>query len=614
MYLHELQIEGYKGFREPFSASLQKGLNVIVGENASGKTAIIDAIRLLLREDEFGHTPVSESDFYRSFDSPPKSIKSFCLRARFADLSEKEHVAFLPWSDENGDASLTLLVDNKQNHRGHYKRTLWGGVSKASMFEWDLFDSINCVYLPPLRDAEARLSEGRSSRLARLLKNLQRQEIQAAKKKGELLPIEKKVRDFNAEISSDKDGAIAKANDLIRARLYQSFGPFFSQDTNIQFSEVDFSRIAESLRLLFFPKINGASSCDFRTLVENSLGYNNLLYLATVLAELTETGEDYFSVLLIEEPEAHLHPQLQIRLLKYLERTAQEKNVQVIVTTHSPVLASSVSLETVIQLCVTDKRPQAIALNSCGLSKTSKAFLNRWLDTTKSTLLFARGVILVEGIAEAMLLPELAKIVLCKYDELPKTLEDGGISVINMNGIYFKHFMQLFADLNKNGSESVPVRCAGITDNDPPKNSKPTPSNTMTGTNPALQLKDIVNASASKWARLYSSPLKTFEYDLAFCGNNIKIMATVLFENCPTDGSLKNSIQKLINNEWDDESEDHKKEAAFEILTCIEGDNMGKGRFSQLLADHLKSGASIVVPGYIRKGIIWACGGDPDES
>jgi len=408
MYLRELHIDGYKGFREPFSVFLQKGLNVIVGENASGKTVIIDAIRLLLREDEFGRTPITESDFHRPFESSRESAQAFRLRAGFAGLSDEEHVAFLPWSDMEGDASLTLLVDNKQNNRGRYKRILWGGVSQASMFEWELFDSINCVYLPPLRDAEARLSEGKSSRLARLLKTLHRQAIQEARQTGESLPLETDVREFNEKLSNDEDGVIAQANELIWTRLRESFGPVFGQDTHIQFSEVSFNRIVESLRLLFFPNINvDSSQVDFRTLEENSLGYNNLLYLATVLAELTETyeGDDYFSVLLIEEPEAHLHPQLQIRLLKYLESTAQDKNVQVIVTTHSPVLASSVSLETVIQLCatVTDKTPQAVALRSCGLTDHSKAFLNRWLDTTKSTLLFARGIILVEGIAEAML-------------------------------------------------------------------------------------------------------------------------------------------------------------------------------------------------------------------
>ena len=67
-----------------------------------------------------------------------------------------------------------------------------------------------------------------------------------------------------------------------------------------------------------------------------------------------------------------------------------------------------------------------------------------------------------------------------------------------MNGIYFNHFMQLFADLNENGSKSIPVRCAGITDNDPPTDSKPTPFNRILGTNPALQLEQILKAS--EWA------------------------------------------------------------------------------------------------------------------
>ena len=228
---------------------------------------------------------------------------------------------------------------------------------------------------------------------------------------------------------------------------------------------------------------------------------------------------------------------------------------------------------------------------SCGLSKPSSAFLNRWLDATKSTLLFAKGIILVEGIAEAMLLPELAKIVLHEYDKLPNTLEDCGVSVINMNGIYFKHFMQLFADLNESGSMSIPVRCAGITDNDPPTGSKPIPSNPVAGMNPALKLLKTVNAS--NWVRLYSSPLKTFEYDLAFCENNIQIMAKVLAENWPTDKITKSEIQKLANKEWGSESEEDKKEAASEILARIEDNNMGKGLFSQLLADHTKGDTSI---------------------
>jgi putative ATP-dependent endonuclease of OLD family len=219
LYLHELSIEGYKGFKEPFPIVLQEGLNVIVGENASGKTAVVDAIRILLREDEFGRTPVTEKDFHRPFGLSAESVQAFRIQARFSDLSEEEQVAFLPWSDLEGNASLVLLVENKLNARGRYKRTLWGGVSQASIFEWELLESIDCVYLPPLRDAETRLSAGKSSRLARLLKNLQSKEIQDARQAGEPHPLENEVRQFNEKLANEAGGPISQANSLIRKRL-----------------------------------------------------------------------------------------------------------------------------------------------------------------------------------------------------------------------------------------------------------------------------------------------------------------------------------------------------------------------------------------------------------
>ena len=182
-----------------------------------------------------------------------------------------------------------------------------------------MFDTINCIYLPPLRDAEAKLRESKSSRLARLLKNICKTDLEQHKKAQTLHPLEVKVRDFNQDLS-ETDPTIIKANTLIKTRLKDALGDVFGQETQIQYTELNFNRIVESLRLLFFPKIGTSPSSDlFRSLEENSLGYNNILYLATVLAELTEVYDEpeYVKVLLIEEPEAHLHPQLQIRLLKY---------------------------------------------------------------------------------------------------------------------------------------------------------------------------------------------------------------------------------------------------------------------------------------------------------
>lgn len=87
----------------------------------------------------------------------------------------------------------------------------------------------------------------------------------------------------------------------------------------------------------------------FRDVAINSLGYNNLLYIATVFAELEAIDSNLFTILLIEEPEAHLHPQIQAKLIKYLQKLSDEKdNLQIILTTHSAVVASSVSIDTII--------------------------------------------------------------------------------------------------------------------------------------------------------------------------------------------------------------------------------------------------------------------------
>jgi hypothetical protein len=507
------------------------------------------------------------------------------------------------------------------------------------MFERELFDRINCIYLPPMRDAEAKLQEGRGSRLARLLKNLNQEAIA----KGEA-PLEKEVAEFNAALAGDDTKAIAKANQLIRNALKAAIGEVFGQDTSIRFSENTFARIVESLRLFFFPRFQDKPAQElFRSLEENSLGYNNLLYLATVLAELSSAASgDYLRILLIEEPEAHLHPQLQTRLLKYLETTAQKSGIQVILTTHSPVLAAAVSLSTVIYLPVLAvPTSAAVALRSCQMAPESERFVSRWLDATKSTLLFAKAVILVEGIAEALLLPLLARLVLNAYNaacdahnaaldaakgekpkpKLPPSLEDAGVSAINMNGIYFRHFMALFCSLDGKGAAHLPIRCAGVTDNDPLHETVdaagtkipliPLPNQLAGGTNPDLKYQTIVKPSPN--VRLYANLLKTFEYDLAMEGENLTLMLKVAANLAAYDSKpvIAKKLTDLSGQNWaPDANWAPRGEAALYLL-----DHLEKGEFAQALADELEkpvNAATFKVPAYLAKAVIWACGG-PDE-
>lgn len=628
MYISEIAIDGYKNCRDKSIISFHPGLNILVGENASGKTTIIDAIRMVLRDQEMGH--ISEDDFYKAFDLTNEK-KNICIDLKMSNLTPQEKVTFLTWCNADFDAELHLEVEKNPNTKGYYKKSIWGGKAKSSAFEEETFDYIDVIYLPALRDAEEKLQNGRKSRLALLLKHQYKNEDRMA-------ALVEEFSNFNKSVISNKDhkfDELEQAKNGINNAMIQSMGNVFGQSVNLQFSENTFSSILQNIKMVFFPHIGEVDEEKFRDVAINSLGYNNLLYVATVFAELEIINKQnsLFTVLLIEEPEAHLHPQIQSKLIKYLQSIAeQQKNLQIILTTHSAVIASSVNIESIIHISSKDFGISSMMISDFSLEKNEKNYLNRWMDITKSTLLFSKGVILVEGICEAMVIPALAPFVLKKYNEnnitkLPESLEEAGVTVINVNGVNFKYFFPLFCDMAGSNEERLPIRCSAITDRDPKpktivdedgktKSIEVYPLTTGDGEcgNEAAKMATVINETTN--GRLFVSPLKTFEYDLAMNGN-CSLMAEVIKEGWPKGdedhSGVKNDCFKIQQKNNNYEDEESKREDAKYILNHIDHNDLGKGLFAQLLSEKLENGKIIQVPQYIENAIIWASGGKYNE-
>lgn len=632
MYLSDIKIEGYRLFKDRQILHLRKGLNVLVGENGCGKSTVIDAIRLLLNEDEYARSGISEEDFYSSVDKK-EWADTISIKGRFSDLSEEKKVEYITWLDKKYNAVLNIDIVRKQDRRNNYKKAIWGGEASNSIFEWEPLNDIQCVYLPALRDAEKKLKASRGSRLARLLINLSQKTLEEKRKAGELMDIEKDVNDFNEELAKRTD--IARANELINDSLENALGTVFAQTTKIRFGDVTFERIVETLRIVFFPGKIPTEESVYRNLFENSLGYNNLIYLATILAEFEGLKENYSSprILLIEELEAHLHPQIQIKVLKYLKEQAEKNDIQVIITTHSTTIASATPIEDIISFNMTKNGIKITSLRKCIKNKQAKQFINRWMDTTRSTLLFSKGNILVDGLAEALLIPKLAEIYLSglKLDNAPKSLEEAGISVINMNGIFFQYFMKIYDgyELKFPGREDneskeaykeridsfrkkdkfeegeyeetdfVPILCAAITDNDP-KEEAPKKSDNVEGKNPQLFLKEQVKNMTDR-CRIYTN-VKTFEYDLALEKNNARKMIEIILDVLPTNGDIRDRMNGYLEAYQNNEKVEQPK-IALDILNQIDASYLGKGLFAQLLLEKISITNDFIVPEYIKAAI-----------
>jgi putative ATP-dependent endonuclease of OLD family len=460
VYLSHVAVQGFRNLGS-FSLELFPGLNVLVGENNIGKTNLMDAVRAALGAASAANgEPVRlRPDDLATSESGGLVDGTIRIDLTFSGLSEDERGEFIELLDYNAAApeSSTASIHfewrwGATQQRWHSRR--WGGNrpdAETTVPEENL-QSLPITFLEALRNALSALGPGRNSRLGRLL-------MMQAPGEAERGPVEQIVQEANERL--EQSALILQAQNRIQEVLRRASGPVLGQEIAIRAAEPRFERIARGLRILFAERQHGTAGrlSELTDLERNGLGYNNLLYVGTVLAELGNLPNAALPLLLVEEPEAHLHPQLQTLLADCLAgglpAGSEQRCVQTVVTTHSPTIAAHVSPET-ITILHRDETGQlhATGLRKCGLDTKEMRKLRRMLDVTRASMLFARGIILVEGISEALLLPVLAR-------RLGRNLAACGVSVIPVCGVDFRTFGKLF------GPEKLQLPLSIITDGDP---------------------------------------------------------------------------------------------------------------------------------------------------
>lgn len=552
MWLRKLKIANFRKI-ENLVIDFPRGLCVIVGENNAGKTTIMDSLRLMLFSGRDQDALRLNEDDFRS-ESNYAPIEISCT---FTDLKDIDEVRFHECLVDVGDGKFEVRISMRCEFNSVTRRInvrTWGGETEGGSFPSDLHDNMESVYLKPLRDPETGLRPGRYSQISRLIDSL----TESAEQEG-FVTIASEANVKIRELPS-----VSKARDDINIQMSAIAGSELTQSVDLIFSNPTFSRIVSGLQ----PEIEGLP------FALNGLGYNNLVYTAATLGTLQQGDSYSFRSILVEEPEAHLHPHLQVLLLRYLNSVAakhEANEVQVITSSHSPILVSQAPIDSVVSVHEIDGKVSAVSVCSIEFDKIIKKKLQRFLDATRGELFFARRILMVEGIAEAILLPVLAEI-------SGGCLKDSSVTILNVDGLNFNAFLPLF------GEKKLSFPVAIMTDGD----AKVIGGGYSTTFDALKRYIDGVENMCINCSEI------TFEHELARSPNILSHMVAAFKNLHPITGkTLEEAIAKCGTN-------DEKADCFYK--TFIDS-KTSKGSFAQELASLLEDAKLDAndVPDYIIK-------------
>ncbi len=696
MYISNITIENYRSFKN-ISVDFHEGVNVLIGHNNAGKSNLLKALAIIF--DSSARKQLAIDDFNKNISMetlktrPPKiiitvlltqstnenlmgdelvTVSNWLTKLEEPYQAKLQYEFFLPSRDAEKYINKVKDLDTKEKIwsliRSEFLRLyinkIWiGNPENQITIDSESLSKFDFQFLDAIRDVERDMFSGKNTLLKNVIDFFIDYDIKSDKKITE--------ENQKEEIQKRKDDFADVADNLVeklRKRLNSGNREILSyaDDIGASFdkSKPNFEgSITESELYSVLQLIVQQETGMKIPISHNGLGYNNLIFMSLLLAKMQVDSDGkylgsnakVFPILAIEEPEAHLHPTMQYQFIKFLKKNINSKKVkQVFITSHSTHITAATSLDDII--CFYDNDglvnvayPGKVFTlkdqnNTEIIQSNSKKYVQRFFDATKSNMLFSEKVILVEGIAEQLLIPVFA-------NYIGKSLEEEHVAVINVGGRYFEHFLYMF---NSNNKFAINRKIACITDLDPTrrlKNNENKNSNKFKVCYPYEfnvdnnkfeykynQLMDTYEEGKHPNIRAYVQPKKygkTLEYQLIIENPSAKILITPSISNLKelinlmnlylAEKTLEELIKQLHSSEEntriikslcdsdDSWSDDDKKKA---LIASRYLNSVGKGENALELASALKDNLELKgkegyeefnVPKYIAKSIEWVC-------